>query len=135
MHPRLQLASYLRAVPHSQSSKLMKKTASSFLVRLTACALAACPLSIQSAQSQEVYSQIVGAMAVSIPETSDVVVTPTFARSAAFRGSVTAVSHSSGAATVTLGSAAFTANEFASGYQLLVEAGTLAGRAFSAPRR
>lgn len=109
----------------------MNNKVSSFITRATALALFASPVCIAPLQSQEVYSQIVGAIAVDVPAESDVVLAFPFKRSASFRGGV----ESSAAEVVTVGDGVLTAGEFTpengeATHFLYVESGTLKGRRF-----
>lgn len=70
-----------------------------------------------SVKADEVYSQIVGAIAIDVPAESDLVLSFPFKRSASFRGSVA----SSDPSVLTLDNASFTANEFSSGFYVFIE--------------
>ena len=93
-----------------------------------ATAVIACSSSLSHLSAQTVYSKIVGAMAITVEASSDAYVTPSFANSAVFRGTVAS---SVAGTSVTLSSGTFTLDQFA-GANLLLEsgAGSLDGRIF-----
>lgn len=110
----------------------MNNKVSSFLARVTALALIASPVCCIELRSQEVYSQIVGAIAIDVPSDSDLVVAFPFKRSASFRGHVVGAP---GASTIGIAADSLTANEFNEGssgakFYVYVEDGTLKGRRF-----
>lgn len=86
----------------------MNKKVSSILIRATALTVLASPLCLPVGQSQEVYSQIVGAIAVDVPASSDMVVAFPFKRSASFRGTIASFTDN----VANLGSDLLTAGEF-----------------------
>lgn len=101
----------------------------SHLSHLAALALFASPLCSPLAQSQEVYSQIVGAIAVDLPPVSDVMVAFPFKHSASFRGAVV----SDAGDTITVADNALDAGAFDSKFFLYIEESTdasIEGRRF-----
>lgn len=81
---------------------------------------------VPNAYPQVVYSSIVGAVSLTVPASSDLYLTPSFSNSAVFRGEITSASTES----VGFSGVDFGLGAYASGYFLLVEEGTLAGRMF-----
>lgn len=86
----------------------MKNKVSSIVTHVTALALFATPLSLTQVSAQEVYSQIVGAIAIDVPAASDVVVAFPFNRSAGYRGPV----ESSTANTIVFGNPVFADTDY-----------------------
>ena len=129
MHPHLRLASYRSIL--SPFFKTMNNKVPSLISRLTALALFSSPFCVTQTHGQEVYSQIVGAIALDVPSQSDVVVAFPFKRSASIRGQVSSVE----ASAVAISDVALTANEFAATggeptHYLYVESGALEGRRY-----
>ncbi|MCH6258886.1 TIGR02597 family protein [Puniceicoccaceae bacterium K14] len=106
------------------------------ITRITAAAIALTPL-VSQVSAEEVYSQIVGAIALEIPQESDVVVSFPFKQSTLYAG--VASSSTLGSGTLTIGvDSTLTASEFATGsgdfphsHYLSIESGALKGRTFS----
>ncbi len=95
-------------------------------LKTTSALLAVLGLSaLNSLSAQSVTSRIVGAMALTVPASSDIYVTPTFATSAVFRGEATAAA---------AGSVTFTGSslgDYSEGHSIIIESGTLEGRVFA----
>ena len=106
---------------------LMNNKVSSILARVTALALIASPICCLELRSQEVYSQIVGAIALNIPKESDLVVSFPFKRSASFRGDVVGAPTSNSFNVV---ANSLTQGEFGPSHYVYVEDGVLRGRRF-----
>ncbi|MEM9158622.1 MAG: TIGR02597 family protein [Verrucomicrobiota bacterium] len=73
-----------------------------------------------SLKADEVYSQIVGAIAIDVPGNSEVLLSFPFKRSASFRGSVA----SSTSNVLTLDNSSFSDDEFNTGYYVFIEEDT-----------
>lgn len=123
---RLDLTPHFKIMPEKKS--IIKSIAAAAVVTLA-------PFASQSS-AEEVYSQIVGAIALNIPEGSDVVVSFPFKQSTLFAGAATSASDGAGTITISTDSS-LTANEFATGsgdfpssHYLAIESGSLEGRTF-----
>ena len=107
----------------------MKNKVSTFITRATALALFASPLC--SVSAQEVYSATIGAVAVTVPSDSDVMVALPFKQEKLAGGAVS--SASSGEATLaagTLAAGAYNSSGGVASHFLYVEDGALEGRYF-----
>ncbi|MDQ8202506.1 TIGR02597 family protein [Pelagicoccus sp. SDUM812003] len=105
----------------------------SYLKRLATLALASAPFAGPQLQAEEVYSQIVGAIALDIPADSDVVVSFPFKQSSSYGGRVHSVSGAEldvGDGVSILSSGDFDAVGGQATHYVLVEDGSLEGRHF-----